>query len=43
MWVFAESDEWLYRRGYAESPYMEMGWVCIMLITNWGHAHRHLE
>jgi len=37
--VFAESDEWLHRRGYEESPYMEMTCVCIMLITKCGHSH----
>ncbi len=40
--VFAESDEWLYRRGCVESPYMDKLWVCIMLITYCKHAFAHL-
>ncbi len=28
---------------FAENPYMELVWACIMLITNLVHADTHLE
>lgn len=40
--VFTESDEWLYRGGCAESPYMDKLWACIMLITYCKCVFAHL-
>jgi len=49
---FAKSDKCLNGKGCMKSPYMEMFWGCIMLITNllrsmsafpWPHKNRYFH